>query len=670
MTSHIMERDLEPRRMHEAPKIPGYRLLRELGRGGMGVVHLARCEQSQAVVAVKFFVASLGVDEADAQRRFKREIGAISLLRHPNIVRVHDSGRFGSLQYLVMEYIQGVELSQLLHQSGPLPLELVCELMRQAASGLQHAHDQGIVHRDVKPANIMLTPVPGNLEAPYGTVKILDLGLARLVGSDHGLSASSLTHEGMVIGTPDYIAPEQVESSHEVDHRADIYSLGCTFYELLTGQVPYPDMNVMDKLDRHRWSRPRPMELIRREIPRALADIVRKMMHKEPADRYASMNEFLTALQQWTEGASQPTVVEMPKTLRFAGRNSEERVDMMRLALAEMLDRKAFVDARQLVEAMLQRNANDTLALAVRNFISDHEQPVGEVACLNAHSGNLHGLAYLPHGESFLVVGDKGLIAQWDAKALVKSRSLAGHLSAVKSVAVNHDGSLAATAGEDGKVLVWDLPSGRAIKTCRGRGRFSVNSLAFAPNGQHFASASSDGCVRLWNAASGERLQRFEHAGDAKSVNFSADGQSLLTSSWDHTVRLWQIESGQEIRRFDGFACLFQCAAISCDGRRVLAAGSEQCVHIWDAESGAEVGRLEGHAGWVNCLALSADGRLALTGGRDQAVRLWDLETCQELACFTGHTNWPTCVAFAPSGRHALSSGRDGTLRYWHLPWA
>ncbi len=273
------------------PQLPDFEILGEVGRGGMGVVYKARHIPDNRIVAVKVIRQERLRDE-DSVRRFRREAQAAARASDPNIVRVFDSDHTGDTHYLVMEYVDGVTLQRLVDDHGPLPVAQACDFMRQAADGLQHAQEQALVHRDIKPSNLMVT----GGDTPI--VKILDLGVARLLpplGAAPGESLSTLTQGGSVIGTADYIAPEQLENPHGADIRADLYSLGCTFYFLLTGHVPFPGGTLISKLDKQRWQTPEPVETRRRELPAAVVTVVQKLMSKRPADRYQSPGELARA---------------------------------------------------------------------------------------------------------------------------------------------------------------------------------------------------------------------------------------------------------------------------------------------------------------------------------------------------------------------------------------
>jgi hypothetical protein len=232
--------------------------------------------------------------------RFRREVKAAAKLAHPNIVHAYDAEQAGDTHFLVMEHVDGTSLDRLVAEQGRLPVAQACDCIRQAALGLQHAHEKGMVHRDIKPQNLMRTP--------DGQVKILDFGLARfametapagaLLTADPPASGAgqSLTQVGTVVGTPDYIAPEQIRDAHVADIRADIYSLGCTLYDLLAGQVPFPEGTVLQKVMAHLDQAPRPLTELRADVPAELARVVARMMAKDPTQRYATPADVVAAL--------------------------------------------------------------------------------------------------------------------------------------------------------------------------------------------------------------------------------------------------------------------------------------------------------------------------------------------------------------------------------------
>jgi serine/threonine protein kinase len=266
-----------------------YVLLQPLGQGGMGQVFKARHRLMRRLAAVKM-ICRARLAEAHAVQRFRREIQAVARLSHPNVIHAYDADVARGGYFIAMEYAEGSDLKRLVQQAGPLPVAQAREYIRQAALGLQHAHEHGLVHRDVKPANLLVT-------LDKGLVKLLDLGLARLQPGSGEESLADLTRAGAVLGTLDYLSPEQVMASEPVDHRADLYGLGCTLYYTLTGQVPFPGGTLLEKLRQHCQQEPRPLESLRGEVPPRLAEVVRRLMAKRPADRYPSAAEVAATLE-------------------------------------------------------------------------------------------------------------------------------------------------------------------------------------------------------------------------------------------------------------------------------------------------------------------------------------------------------------------------------------
>jgi eukaryotic-like serine/threonine-protein kinase len=276
-----------------------YVVFDKLGEGGMGKVYKAVQLNLDRTVALKVVRTSLLKNET-ALRRFRREVKSAAQLSHPNIVRVFDADQDGDRHYLAMEYIDGADMSRLVKDHGALPVHVACSYIRQAAMGLQHAHDQGLVHRDIKPSNLLVVAGEKRQYGPRNLVKILDMGLARSTVDETGDNLSTeLTRTGTVVGTPDYMSPEQAKNSSAVDHRSDLYSLGCTFYHLLTGEVVFPNGNPLEKLLQHQMDAPRPIQLVRMETPAEVASIVQSLLAKKPEHRFQSGAALAHALEPW-----------------------------------------------------------------------------------------------------------------------------------------------------------------------------------------------------------------------------------------------------------------------------------------------------------------------------------------------------------------------------------
>jgi formylglycine-generating enzyme required for sulfatase activity/tRNA A-37 threonylcarbamoyl transferase component Bud32 len=274
-----------------------YVLLEPLGQGGMGQVFKARHRRLDRTVALKL-IRPDQLTDPEVVRRFQRESRAAGRLAHPNVITIHDADEINGTHFFAMEYVEGTDLGRLVARRGPLPAEEACDYVRQAALGLQHAHERGLVHRDVKPANLLVTGSPP-------VVKVLDLGLARLQRlTEEERLASFLTTDGALLGTLDYQAPEQALDPRSVDTRADVYSLGCTLYHLLAGRPPFADCSPPQKLVGHKREEPPALEAARPDLPPGLVAVVRRLLAKQPAERYQTPAEVAAALAPFAAEAA------------------------------------------------------------------------------------------------------------------------------------------------------------------------------------------------------------------------------------------------------------------------------------------------------------------------------------------------------------------------------
>jgi tRNA A-37 threonylcarbamoyl transferase component Bud32 len=377
-------------------RIGQYDLLEKLGRGGMGAVYKARHRELGKVVALKVLPAELKNEVTIA--RFKNEMRAVGKLAHQNIVAAHDGGQVDDTHFLVMEFVDGIDLARLIERHGRLRVSDACELIRQAALGLQHAHEHGLVHRDIKPSNLML--------ARDGVVKVLDLGLARSLNEAPALER--LTAAGQVLGTADYIAPEQCEAAHTADIRADIYSLGCTLYHLLAGTPPFGGAghsSWLEKMTAHLRDPIPPIRERRLDLPKELVAVVDRMLAKNPAERFAIPAEVATALQPFTAGSvparllepvatpAQQTPRAVPETLPPAARREQFLELVARryvviatlgvcgllLAVALVLWPRLGSSPPSSENGLLQQTPLDVLAVHVHRSRGEQATPLGEM---------------------------------------------------------------------------------------------------------------------------------------------------------------------------------------------------------------------------------------------------------------------------------------------------
>jgi serine/threonine protein kinase len=320
-----------------------YVVLAKLGSGGMGMVFKAKIRQGGPEIALKLLPPSAS-KHAHAVLRFRREAAILEKLDHPNIVSLHDIGEFNGVHYLVMDYVEGRDLDRVIRSGGPMKVTKAIDCVIQTARGLAAAHERGIVHRDIKPANLLLDT--------KGVVRILDLGLARITQADDDIEGEtagpSLTASGIIMGTVDFLPPEQSDDSKRADHRADIYSLGCTLYYLLTAKTPYSGDTIMQKLLAHH-QKPIPSLIeVRPDVPPEMDALFRDMLAKSPDDRPQTMVEVLKRLEAWRDwnvGSKRLRVFGAPKVSKTEVRANDlklpgesETYDLQTFVRSELLE--------------------------------------------------------------------------------------------------------------------------------------------------------------------------------------------------------------------------------------------------------------------------------------------------------------------------------------------
>ena len=695
-----------------------YLLLERLGQGGMGEVFKARHRVLDRFVALKVIRPEF-VNHADAVERFRRECRAAGRLSHPNIVTVHDAHQAGDVHFMAMEYLDGKDLGRLLKEGGPLPPGDACDYARQAALGLQHAHEKGMVHRDVKPANLMLTT--------GGVVKVLDLGLARLrVGADAGATTSDLTRAGSIMGTPDYMAPEQAAGDSAVaDGRADVYSLGCTLFHLLTGRPPFPGKTAREKIAAHLCQPPPRVDEIRPGLHPGLAGVVRRMMEKDPAARYPTAGAAGAALLPFcgavTPAAPAPVAGPDPMlpTATYVppprgGRNFRR----WGIAAAVLLGGLGIGLLAWWMFSPPPHNGPPVAGVPAdkdKGRPPDPGPPVPPVVNLPPPQKHAvrEGVVWPPPDCVALLGDDAGR-----------------HWGEVQCVAFRPDGKLIAACdrvGGQAFIHLWDAASlkERAAWTPAG---LIVQDMAFSPNGRLLAAVCGDG-VRLWDAGDDglSHEHKFEAPGlgpgsNVQHLRFAADG-ILLTWDAAGVIRKWDVSKGDPTEvgeptsappqvspltiSADGgtlaygmrdpgapkpgvyVRTLFDKKAIelsieapsgagvlalSADGKRLAARLGSGEMHIWDVDGGKlnERTRVDlyklGLSSFLPAFQFTPDGGkvVCLSTPRAGPSTVWLIDaTTGDPTQLEGLDGPATCLSMPADGRMLAVAGKDHRLRLW-----
>jgi WD40 repeat protein len=670
---------------HEVPgtHLGRYEVREVIGRGGMGVVLKAFDPTLNRFVAIKVLAAHLASSMA-ARRRFAREARATAAVSDENVVAIHGVEEADGQPYLVMEYVPGISLQEKLDRCGALELEEVLRIGRQVASGLAAAHAQGLVHRDVKPGNVLL-------EHSVERVKITDFGLAQAIDD------ARLTQSGVVTGTPAYMAPEQARGE-ALDHRADLFSLGSLLYVLCTGRLPFRAGSALAVLKRICEDTPRPVREINPSVPAWLEQLIAALHVKDPARRLDSAGEVARLLERCLAHLQHPGAYAIPDCLY-----PRKRWGPWRSALAAgglLLAGAALYHAWPML-----RWGGRPPAVAPEGSPGTGQR-VRLRGALDHPGGPVLALSWAPGGEVLATACHDRTVHLWELTPARRRAALPGHRERVWGVAFTPNGQMLASCGGNwdtpqasGELSLWDATTGKLLSALGGR-QALVFAVAFSLNGRLLASAGFDGLVRLWDVAKRRQYAVLSrHRGPVRALCYSPDGKWLASAGFDGTVQLWEAGTGKYRHTLRRRGCSLNAVAFSPDSRTLAVAenplrpsaerepGAQPepvrpgRVRLWDVATQEDQGELGEYRGQVLSLAYSPDGETLVTGGgylgEFGELVLWDMRQRARQVTLHGHRAWVESVAFSADGGTLVSAGgapgRPGEVRVWEVrgsrPW-
>jgi eukaryotic-like serine/threonine-protein kinase len=627
-------------------RLAQFDVMRILGRGGMGLVLEAFDSRLQRNVALKVLDPDLAGDPV-ARQRFCREARAAASITHENVVAVHQVERSGDdgLPYLVMQLIAGESLEQRLTREKKLPLREIVRIGMQAAHGLAAAHEQGLIHRDIKPGNILLEP-------PQDRVKLTDFGLAR-VAEDVKLTAT-----GFVTGTPLYMAPEQA-LGEEADQRSDLFSLGAILYEMSAGQPPFAGNSALAILKQIVDVKHRPLRELNPAIPEWLAGTIDRLLAKKQGDRIQSATHLAELLEfQWA--LMKTSSEELPTVCKIEARKRTIRNRWIAAAVGATFLSLGLLGGRFL--------ANRNGAIGPPGSSSAASAAVSSAepaAVLSASAGAVWSVAFDPASDTVAMSMEDGSVRLWDVPTKSVRSTFNAHRGIVWAVRFSPDGKLLATSGDDGLIQLWNPASAEPLQSFKHPN--AVRGLAFAHDARTLFAGDREGRLRVWSLDAAEPLVEAQQPGAVYAVAISPNDETLATAGSDKTVRLWNAKTLTQKLPLDGHTGPVYGLAFSRDGRRLASVGWDKTVRIWDVASGGLVKSWEGHGGDIWSVAYSPDGKKLATGENNGSAKVWDAETGKLLATYLGHETAIHSVAFNSDGSLLASGGRDGAMRIWKL---
>jgi serine/threonine-protein kinase len=679
---------------HRGFALGPYRLLDQIGSGGMGSVYLAEHATLKRRVAIKVLPGERAQDPV-AVERFNREARAAASLNHPNIVRAFDVHSEGGVHFLVLEYVEGMSLQRRIKKQGPLPVGLAANFIAQAASGLQHAHERNIIHRDIKPANLIVDQ--------RGVVKILDMGLARFFG-DHDDNLTENFDSDAIVGTADYLAPEQTISGKPVDHRADLYSLGGTFHALLLGRPPFGEGNTTQKLLAHQLAEPPRVDGLRRDVPKPVADLIARLLAKRVDDRPITAAHIVVALERYADPP-------LPAAMVDDARDAVKHWTAMRRQ-AEVGDASEDVDrndasgtdlAPPRQRGVLDVEINPLVGLGIGMVLliaailagifylnmdapptvtpQTKKTPRAPELLHEIHLGQSPmDVTFSPDSKVVYVGCDNGALWGYHVDSGQPHKHRMTIFSNISSVCISDGLNIGLIGYKTGRVSVMDMHGGRRLFTIEGnQGEMWATTMTRDGDRYFLGDASSkirayqrngDAAIKIWEANQGRPIWSLRLSPDEKllaSGGRTPNPNDNLPDTAVPTVFLWDVLTGEEVARMAGHERDVRRVAFSQDGKRLASGGFDGFVCVWDVATGREIKKINAvPGGFVEGVALMGNGKYVVTcANRDGLVVVWDVESGSEHKRYVGHHGKLQACALSPDGRTLATIGTDQTLRLW-----
>ncbi|MEG4861620.1 serine/threonine-protein kinase [Microcoleus sp. K1-B6] len=650
-----------------------YRLVAPLGGGGFGRTFEVDDNGARRVLKV------LLKEHPKAVELFKQEADVLVRLRHPGIPKVDRDGYFTftpahsteSFHCLVMEKIAGANLQDWLkHRGRPISQEQAVNWLKQLSEILDQVHRLNYFHRDIKPHNIMCKP--------NGQLVLIDFGTAREVSATYFAKVGQGQNVTGIV-SPGYTPPEQTNG--KAVPQSDFFALGRTFVYLLTGKPPtaFPENPRTGRL---MWRKGAP------QVSDAVANVIDYLMAPFPGNRPQSPQMVLQCLEEINlDDAETQVPTQLPTTgqtkIRATagapGAKKQSSINRLRPLNSGLnkTEKNVFDWKKKLLAgtAVLMVSIGASQIYGSLRYGVFPANPVWLLSTLPSthflqrsldNVGSVNAIALSPDGQN-LVSASFGTIRIWNVRTgrLVRTLNSVHSKKSVNTLAVSPNSSILASGGDDNNVILWDLKTGRRMRTIAAH-TAAVNAIAFSRDGQTLASGSQDKTIRLWNVRTGSRLRTLSgHAGGVNAIALSRDGKTLASGSQDKTVRLWNLGTGEVRRIITGHGGPVNAVAFSPNGQIVASASTDK-IRLSNVQDGKRTRTFKGHSGWVRTIAFSPDSRTLISGGGD--IIVWDLKTGKERSSLSGHSQFVSSVAISRDSKTFVSASPDRTIKIWRMP--
>ncbi len=668
----------------------------------MGIVYKARHRNLRRMVALKM-LRGAALADPEFRDRFQAEAEAVARLQHPNIIQVFEigsvecfAGEQCSSPFISLELVEGGSLVRCTDR--PQPPRYAAEMVEKLARAVHFAHRLGVVHRDIKPANVLLTP--------EGEPKIADFGLAKQIGSECDERGRFLTQAGTIVGTPEYMAPEQAASKAPTP-AVDIYALGVILYEMVTGRVPFHAATPVETMHLMLHEEPVSPRQLQPSLPWDLETICLKCLEKDPNRRYATAGELADDLRSFLD--DRPIRARRlngyERLIRWCRRNplgagiigtfliaftlvlfsywradaawleeAKQRREAQRKEKAERWERyRAYIAAAasslqvynaESASRNLEKTPDEYRNWEWRHFqsrldLSQHVLRAGEV--------EVTGAAIFGHGDRAALFGENGFVRIWDTTTCKEVRTIRSPAEATGG-AQSIDGRLFAYQLKDHSIAIRDVEADRTICILRGHTE-SPHTIQFADDSKRLFTASIDGTARVWDLASGTAIQIMRpFTKFVGAARMSPDGhRAVISDDRSIDVRLVDLDTGKEIATLPGHDCILQGICFNAAGDRFVTGDgfNNNELKLWDSKTGKLIAVLGRHNNLVTEISFNRDGTRFASGSMDQTARLWDGVTGKPIATLKGHYGRVGCLSFSPDGKKLVTGSQDHTARLW-----